>query len=70
MIIPDKKKMATAIVAQMHSSDEPADDTGDSFEALASEIISAVNSGSASGLASALRAFHAECVSGDYGNEE
>jgi hypothetical protein len=62
VIIPDKKKMATAIVAQMGSGgEEVAEADGDAHEALAEEIISAVKSGSAAALADALKAFYAEC---------
>lgn len=67
MIIPDKKKMATMIVAELHGGAEvkvTADD-GDSYEALASEIISAVKSGSAKALADALKAFVSECGMSD-----
>ncbi len=59
MIIPDKKKMATMIVAQMHEPEEESE--GDSHEALASEVIAAVKSGSAADLAEALKAFVAAC---------
>lgn len=68
MIIPDKKKMATMIVAQMHGAPEEEKSEGDSYEALAQEVLSAIKSGSAADLADALRAFHSECEMGD--NEE
>lgn len=62
MIIPDKKKMATAIVSQLHGGpEEVVEEGGSPHEALAGEILSAIKSGSASALADALKAFHAEC---------
>lgn len=64
IIIPDKKKMATAIIADLHSEpEESSADDGDSFEALASQIMSAVKSGSAKDLADGLKAFFMECES-------
>lgn len=71
MIIPDKKKMATMIVAHLHGGpEEEKDEGGDSYEALAGEILRAVKDGSASALADALKAFHAECESGEYDEGE
>lgn len=64
MIIPDKKRLATMIVAQVHpSADEGKDamEGGDTYESLAEQIMEAVKSGSAGDLAEALKAFHYEC---------
>lgn len=69
MIIPDRKKMATMIVAEhLHGGpeEETTEASGDSYTALAEEVLAAVKSGSASALADALKAFHAECESGEY----
>lgn len=70
MIIPDKKKMATMIVAQLHGGPEEKPEESDSYTSLASEILDAVKSGSAGALADALRAFHAECEASGYGEGE
>lgn len=66
MIIPDKKKMATAIVADLDGGNEREEPASDSaHEALAAEILSAVKSGSTAALADALKAFVAECAYDD-----
>ncbi len=64
MIIPDKKKMATMIVAQLHGGPEEEameGEGGDDYEALAGEVLKAVKAGSAADLAEALKAFHMAC---------
>lgn len=68
MIIPDKKKMATMIVADLKKPDQMPEEGGESsaYEAIASDILSAIDAGDAKGLAEALRAFHMECESGEY----
>lgn len=73
MIIPDKKKMATMIVAQLHGGPEEEKsegESGDSYEAIASDILSAISSGDAKALADALQAFHAECENSELGEGE
>lgn len=64
MIIPDKKKMATMIVAQLHGDGthtDMSDEGDDSYVALADEVLKAISAKSASDLADALKAFFAEC---------
>lgn len=70
MIIPDKKKMATMIVADLKGAPEmdmPED--GGELEALASEILAAVDSGSTQGLADALKAFFMACEAREHEEE-
>lgn len=63
MIIPDKKKIATMIVAHLKpdSMAEGGEVDGDPYVAIADEILSAIKAGSASDLADALKAFDAQC---------
>lgn len=76
MIIPDKKKMATMIVAHLHGAPEESqdgDEGGDdaSYHAIAEDLLKAFEDKDVSGIVSALKAFHAECegdedLEGDY----
>lgn len=62
MIIPDKKKMATMIVADMSKPGEVPKEVGDDiYVTLADKIIAAVKDGNTDDLVDALKAFHSEC---------
>lgn len=65
MIIPDKKRLGTMIAVHIPKMDEGGEVDGDSYESLASQVLDAIKSDSASDLAEALKAFFMECESGE-----
>lgn len=69
MIIHDPKKAAVMIIAHSEPQKESEDVQEREFVNLADDILHAIKSGDAEGLAIALKAFHMECDE-EYGEEE
>jgi hypothetical protein len=66
------KKKAGSLVLGMGDESEPKEESegGDSLHTIAKEVMSAFESKSVEGLASALKAFFAECDSQEDGEDE
>ena len=78
MIIPDKKKAVSVILARMNpggkekqqevKSEAPMNDDDAALESIAQDIMQAIKDGSAQDLVMALKAFDAECERSEDGD--